>query len=100
MSPFRSRVGMQIAGPMMVLGGVLFVLGAVAAWKVHQLQHTSDAVIAREVESMLTINELYAAMREIRYQLNLYLRSDESSHVAQVSKIHEDADRLWSRPII
>lgn len=79
---------------MMVLGGVLFVLGAVAAWKVHQLQHTSDAVIAREVESMLTINELYAAMREIRYQLNLYLRSDESSHVAQVSKIHEDADRL------
>ncbi len=94
MAHVRSQIWLQIAGPMIVMGLVLFGLGAVAAWKVHQLQQTSDQLVARELQSVLKINELHELMRDIRYQLNLYLRSHDYSHLDAISSVHDKADQL------
>jgi signal transduction histidine kinase len=93
-SPFRSLVFFQIAGPMVALAAVLVALAAVAAWKVHELQQTNNDVLAREVRGMVIDQDLYMEMREIRYQVNLYLRTKSASHLANVEQIHERTDTL------
>lgn len=93
-SPFRSLVFFQIAGPMVALAVVLVALAAVAAWKVHELQQTNNEILAREVRGMVIDQDLYMEMREIRYQVNLYLRTRVAAHLTNVEQIHARTDTL------
>ena len=79
---------------MIGLGLVLSALGVAAAWNVHQQQNVSSELIAKEVSGVIAIEELHLEMREIRYQINLLLRTHNLSHLAEFAKAHDAADDL------
>ncbi len=91
------RVVWNIAAPMVGLSAVLAGLGAFAAWNVQQQQRISSELVQREVNGMLAIDELHMAMREIRYQVNIFLRTKELVHLAAVANLHAEADQLLQR---
>jgi two-component system sensor histidine kinase HydH len=91
------RVVWNIAAPMIGLGAFLLGLGVVAAWNVHKQQQTSSELVIREVHGMLAIDELHMAMREIRYQVNIFLRTKDPQHLARIPALHEEADKLLRR---
>lgn len=84
----------KLVAPMFFLGAFLLGVGAFAAWNVQQQQQISSELIAREVRGMLAIEELHMEMREIRYQLNLFLRTQEVTHLKNVIRVHSNADEL------
>lgn len=86
------RVVWKIAAPMVALGAFLLALGIVAAWNVHLHQQETSALIHREVYGMLAVSELHMTMREIRYQLNLFLRTRDPRHLSSVATLHDEAD--------
>lgn len=86
------RVVWKIAAPMFALGIFLLGLGIVAAWNVHGQQQATSAMINREVYGMLAVSELHMTMREIRYQLNLFLRTHDPQHLDNVTTLHDEAD--------
>ncbi len=91
------RVAWNIAAPMMGLGAFLLGLGIFAAWNVHEQQKTSSELILREVHGILSIDELNIAMRETRYQLNLFLRTRDLQHLEAVSALHDQTNALLQR---
>ena len=91
------RVVWKIAAPSIGLGVFLLGLGVIAAWNVHKQQQTSSELVIREVRGMLAIDELHMAMREIRYQINIFLRTKDPQHLLIVPKLHEEADQLLQR---
>lgn len=91
------RVVWSIAAPMIGLGAFLLGLGVFAALNVQEQQQTSSELVIREVRGMLAIEELYIAMREIRYQLNIFLRTKSPQHLAAIPKLHDDADQLLAQ---
>lgn len=91
------RIVWNIAAPMIGLGAFLLGLGGFAAWNVHQQQQTSSELVIREVHGMLAIDALHMAMREIRYQTNLFLRTHEAPNLEAVATLHHETDRLLAR---
>lgn len=91
------RVVRRIAFPMIGLGLVLSALGIAAAWNVHQQQQVSSELIAKEVKGVIAIEELHLEMREIRYQINLFLRTRNRNHFEEVARVHEAADALLAK---
>jgi two-component system sensor histidine kinase HydH len=88
------RVVRRIALPMIGLGLVLSALGIAAAWNVHKQQNISSELIAMEVSGVIAIEELHLEMREIRYQINLFLRTQNLNHLVEVARAHDAADEL------
>lgn len=84
---------------MFFLGAFLLGVGAFAAWNVQQQQRVSSELIAREVRGMLAIEELHMEMREIRYQLNLFLRTHEITHMKNIIRVHSRADDLLRKAL-
>lgn len=84
---------------MFFLGAFLLGVGAFAAWNVQQQQRVSSELIAREVRGMLAIEELHMEMREIRYQLNLFLRTHEITHLRNIIQVHSHADDLLRKAL-
>jgi two-component system, NtrC family, sensor histidine kinase HydH len=91
------RVVWKIAAPMVGLGVFLLILGAFAAYNVHEQQRKSSEMVAHQANAMLAIHELNIVMREIRYQVNAFLRTHDSQHLINVSSLHASADTLLER---
>lgn len=89
-----SRVVWRIAAPMIGLGLVLLGLGIDAAWNVHSQQQTSSELIEREVRGMVVIEELHMAIREIRYQINMFLRTRDRAHLDELGRLNETSAGL------
>lgn len=89
----------KLVAPMFFLGAFLLGVGAFAAWNVQQQQQISSELIAREVRGMLAIEELHMEMREIRYQLNLFLRTNEVTNLKNVMRVHSNADELLGKAL-
>lgn len=89
----RGSVAWKIAAPMFGLGVLLLGLGMFAAWNVHERQQSNSEMVAREVHAMMAISELHITMREIRYQVNLFLRSRRRRHLDAVAALESDAIR-------
>lgn len=90
------RVAWRIAAPMTGMGLVLLALGIFAAFKVQDQQQTSSDLIAREVTGMVVIEELNLKMREIRYQINLFLRSPDRGHLTSAERLLLESGDLLS----
>src|SRR5262245_18807838 len=91
------RIVWNIDASMIGLGIFLLGLGAFAAWNVHKQQQTSSALVIREVRGMLAIDELHMAMREIRYQINMFLRTKDPQNLVAVAGLQREADQLLLR---
>jgi two-component system sensor histidine kinase HydH len=91
------RVVWKIAAPMIGLGVVLLVLGAFAAYNVHEQQRTSSEVVSHQAHAMLALHELNIVMREIRFQVVEFLRTGDTQHLNDVTALHDSADTLLAR---
>lgn len=89
----RPSVALKVAAPALTLSVLLFALGVFAAWKVHQQQMRNSDMVAREVYGLQTVGELHITMREIRYQLNLYLRTGIPRHLQDALDLDAEARR-------
>lgn len=90
----QQRYVWKLVAPSFVLGCFLLAVGVFAAWNVQTQQRTTSELIASEVRGMIAIEELNLEMREIRYQLNLFLRTGDLDHIRNVASIHPKADLL------
>jgi len=72
-----NRTLLKIAIPMIGMGAFLLGLAVFAAINVHQQQQLSSELVSREVNGMLTIQELNQTVREIRYLVNMFLRIED-----------------------
>lgn len=77
---------------MIGLSAVLLGLGAVAAWNVHEQQQASSDLIAREMHTMLAIENLHIEMRDVRYFVNLFLRTGQPQRLADAIALQEKSD--------
>lgn len=71
----------KVAAPMLSLGVLFFAVSVFAAWKLHEQQTRSSEMVAREVHALSAIAELHGTIREIRYQINLFLRTKDSRYL-------------------
>jgi len=69
-----TRFILRMAAPMVGVSLLLLAVGVVAAWYVHSQQKQNSELLASDVSSMLTAEDLEIQMREVRNRLNRYLR--------------------------
>lgn len=86
------RFLLKLVIPLIAISLLLLGLGAVAAWNVQRQQAVNSMLIAREVQGMLAAQRVDAGMREIRHQLNQYLRSHRQKHFDALPGLHDDTD--------
>lgn len=89
----RSSVVLKVAAPALSLGVLLFALSVFAAWKIHLQQTRHSEMVAREVYGLQAVGELHITMREIRYQLNLFLRTRDRRHLRGAVALDAEAWR-------
>lgn len=87
----------KIAAPMVGLGVFLLGLGVFAAWKVHEQQRVTSGLIAREVHGIIAATDLHMSMRELRYQLNLFLRTRDRQHLEKATALEEEIGTRLAR---
>ncbi len=78
---------------------MLAALGGLAAWYAQRQHVTASEVIAEEVHSLVAIHNLYIAIREVRYQLNQYLRLGSERHLEEIEALDQQANRLLREAI-
>jgi len=89
----RRSVTLKVAAPMLSLGALLFGISVFAAWEIHQQQTLNSDMVAREVYGLQAVGELHITMREIRYQLNLFLRTRDPSRLRGALGLDAEARR-------
>ncbi len=80
----KSTIMLNVAGPMFGLGLLLLAVGVLAASNVEQQQRTNSELITLEVNAMLAVEELYIVIRDIRHELNLYLRTHDPRNLENI----------------
>ncbi|HUY35033.1 MAG TPA: ATP-binding protein [Pirellulales bacterium] len=100
-----TRFILRMAAPMIGLSMLLLAVGVVAAWYVHNQQKDNSELLARDVSSMLTAEDVEIAMREVRSRLNRYLRLGERKNLDEIPalrahtlKLLEQSNRLARNP--
>lgn len=93
----NTRFAWKIAAPMIVLGLLLLALGVFAAWNVHEQHQTSSELIAREVRVVIAVARLQMEMREIRYQINIFLRTRDRRRLTQVIALNRRVERAMTQ---
>ena len=81
----KSTIMLNVAGPMFGLSLLLLGVGILAASNVEQQQRVNADLITREVNAMLAVEELYIVVRDIRHELNLYLRTHDPKNLDNIS---------------
>ncbi len=79
---------------MIGLSVVLLVLGVFAAWNVNKQQQDSSDVIVREMHAMLAIEDLHIEMRDVRYLVNRFLRTDDPRNLHAAIELRSKTDKL------
>lgn len=83
----------RIALPMIVISLLLLSMGVVAAWNIQRQQAVNSELIAGEVYSLFAAQDLDSTMREIRYLLFQYVRTQNSHYLQGIERLHGDAER-------
>lgn len=91
-----SRFFLQTTVPTVLISTLLLASGVVAAWYVQRLQAGNSELVAREVYSVLAAEDFKVTMRDIRFELLMFMRSGDTEHFAAITKLHEAADGFLS----
>lgn len=87
-----SNLILKIAGPMIALSFLLLAIGVVAAYNVQAQQTQNAELIKREVNGMLATEDMFLVMREIRRELDLYLRNHQRQHLKNIRNFLTEAE--------
>lgn len=74
-----NQVAWRLVSPMIMLSAALLLIGVFAARTVHVQQQQSSEAMAKEVESLIELENLYIDAREVRYRVNLFLRNQDAA---------------------
>lgn len=88
----NSMILLRVAGPMIGISILLLAIGILAAYNVHEQQQANSDLIAREVNGMFAVEKMFIAVREIRREIDLYLRNGDEKHLGNVTQFLKDAD--------
>lgn len=86
----NSMIMLKVAGPMVVLSLLLLTIGVLAAVNVQNQQRTHSDLIAQEVHGMMAGEDVFLVFRDVRRELDLFLRSHDRQHLSHVAKYLED----------
>lgn len=89
-----SRIVLKIAAPAIALSMLLLAVGVTAAWHVQRQQQEASELVAREVHGMIAAEEVFTAMREIRREMDLLLRTHNRVHLSNVDRFLRQAEPL------
>jgi signal transduction histidine kinase len=78
---------------MIVISLMLLGVGVVAAWNIQAQQRTNSELIAGEVHSLFAAQELNSTMREIRYRLFQYVRTQNPMYLQDVDRLQSEAEK-------
>ncbi|MGC3967987.1 MAG: hypothetical protein QM775_11640 [Pirellulales bacterium] len=87
----NQRLLLKIALPMTGLSLLLLAVGITAAWHVQKQQSENSDLITREVHGLLAAEDLFTTMREIRRELDLWLRTHHQKHLNTVDNFLVEA---------
>jgi len=76
---------LKFMAPLVGMSVVLAALAGTAAWYVQRQQVGASDTIAHEVRGLVAIHNLYIVIREVRYQLNQYLRFSDEGRLAEIA---------------
>lgn len=86
----RDRFLLKIVASIIAISLMVVAIGVIAAWNVQRQQAVNSMLIAREVEGMLAAQAVDVGMREIRHQLNQYVRRGEQRYFDRIQSLHEE----------
>lgn len=84
----------RMTAPMIGVSLLLLGVGVVSAWYVHRLQKENSDLLAHDVASMLTAEDLEIKMREVRSRLNRYLRFGDVEYLNEIPELRRNTDKL------
>lgn len=76
-----TQVAWKLVYPTILLSIGLMAIGVVAAWNVHTQQRESSQAMAEEVQSLISLETANIECREIRYRMNMFLRTGDASNL-------------------
>jgi two-component system sensor histidine kinase HydH len=85
---------LKFMAPLVGTSLLLALLGASAAWYVQRQQVAASEIIDHEVHGLVAIHDLYIVIREVRYQLNQYLRLGDEARLDEVVAIEPQAKSM------
>ncbi|MGQ0633967.1 MAG: sensor histidine kinase [Planctomycetaceae bacterium] len=89
----HDRFLFRLVAPLVAISLLLLTLGAAAAWNVHRQQAVTSSLVAREVAGMLAVHEVDVGMREIRHQLNQYVRRGDQRYFDRIRPLHSETEK-------
>lgn len=87
----NSMLLLKVAGPMILLSILSLTIGALAAYNVHEQQQENSELIAREVHGMFAVENVFLVGREIRREIDLFLRTGNREHLSNVDDFLKEA---------
>lgn len=82
---------LKFMAPLIGTSLLLAVLAGAAAWYVQRQQVAASEVIDHEVHGLVAIHNLYIVIREVRYQLNQYLRLGDEGRLNEIIGMEAEA---------
>ncbi|HEV3340904.1 MAG TPA: ATP-binding protein [Pirellulales bacterium] len=83
-----------MTAPMVAVSMLLLAVGIVSAWYVHNLQKDNSDILALDVASMFAAEDIEIKMREVRSNLNRYLREGDARYLDEVPSLEQTTERL------
>jgi two-component system sensor histidine kinase HydH len=90
----KSKFALRAMLPTALFSILMLAVGIVAARYVQELQRSNTDIVARQVAAMTAAQDLMASLREMRHQLNLYLRNADEEHLKLLPQLRVEADSL------
>jgi signal transduction histidine kinase len=89
----------KFMAPLIGMSLLLAALGGTSAWYVQRQQITASDTIAREVHSLVAIHNLYIVIREVRYQLNQYLRLGDETYLRDILELESQVREMLDKAL-
>lgn len=86
------RLFWRMTAPVAGVSLLLLVIGATAAWYVHQLQQETTAELKDNVERLIEADELEFVTREVRSRVNRFLITHNTSYLSEIALLRRTVD--------
>jgi signal transduction histidine kinase len=87
---------LRVTVPLVLTSLLLFSLGTGTAWYVHHLQKTVLEDLKANTSGVRAAEEIEILVREIRTQLDLFLRTGDRVHLKAIEPLRDDTERWLS----
>lgn len=90
----NAKLVLRMTAPMVGVSLLLLAVGIVSAWYVHNLQKENSDLLALDVASMFTAEDIEIKMREVRSHMNRYLRSGDVYYLNEIPMLEQTTEKL------